>query len=167
MNPRSQGVFGDAIVTDTRRRLLERIDRTAGEIRPAFPHAADGQTGRWEAKPGGSWTDGFWVGLCWFAYRLTGISRYREWGLEWAVRLRGRENAMTHDIGFLFQYGVILGWQTTGEPMLRQLGLAAADRLVGMWHPTARVIPVGAHAEVASGSHDVTIDCIMNLQVLW
>lgn len=117
-----------------------------------------------KAKPGGSWTDGFWVGLCWFAYRLTGISRYREWGLEWAVRLRGRENAMTHDIGFLFQYSVILGWQTTGEPMLRQLGLAAADRLVGMWHPTARVIPVGAHAEVASGSHDVTIDCIMNLR---
>ena len=29
------------------------------------------------------------------------------------------------------------------------------------------MIPVGSHAEVSSGVDDVTIDCLMNLQVLW
>lgn len=155
------------VVRDAQRRILDRIDRTAAEVGPAFPLAADGSTGRWESKPGGAWSDGFWVGCCWLAYRLTGAPRYRDWGLEWAARLRGREQAKTHDIGFLFHYAAVLGWQTTREPWLREMALACADRLAAMWDPAARVIPVGAHAEVSSGLDDVTIDCMMNLQVLW
>jgi unsaturated chondroitin disaccharide hydrolase len=161
-------VLTEARVADPRRRVLTRIDQTAAEVGSrGFPHAADGRTGRWEVKPDGSWTGGFWVGSCWLAHRLTGDPRYRSWGLEWAERLRGRERDLTHDIGFLFQYAAVLGWQTIREPALRDLALAAADRLVAMWHPRARVIPVGAHADVSSGTDDVTIDCLMNLQVLW
>jgi unsaturated chondroitin disaccharide hydrolase len=157
----------DELARDAERRLLARVAATAEAPPDGFPHAADPATGRWEAKPGGAWTDGFWVGLLWLAFRATGEPRYRAWGLEWAGRLRGRERQDSHDIGFLFQYGAVLGWQIVREPGLRALGLAAADRLVDMWHPRARVIPVGAHAEVSSGLDDVTIDCLMNLQVLW
>jgi unsaturated chondroitin disaccharide hydrolase len=160
-------VLTDALAQDAEARLLARIDATAAAPPDGFPHAADPDTGRWAAKPGGAWTDGFWVGLLWLAHAATGAPRYRAWGLEWAERLRGRERQASHDIGFLFQYGAVLGWRTIREPALRELGLAAADRLVAMWHPRARVIPVGSHAEVSSGVDDVTIDCLMNLQVLW
>ncbi len=159
--------LSDALVAEAQGRLLDRVDTTAAAVRPAFPLAADGRTGRWTSKPEGAWTDGFWVGLCWLAYRLTGEPRYRDWGLEWTARLRGREAAETHDIGFVFYYAAVRGWQVTGEPFLRELGLACADRLAAMWHPRARVIPVGRQAEVASGLDDVTIDGMMNLQVLW
>lgn len=157
----------DALVMEAQDRLLTRIEGTAAEVGSGFPHAADGQTGQWEIKPNGSWTGGFWVGLCWLAYRLTNDARYRRWGLEWAERLRGREKDLTHDIGFLFHYATVLGWETVREPTLRELALAAADQLVLMWNPTPRVIPVGTRAEVAAGTDDVTIDCLMNLQVLW
>lgn len=157
----------DGLVADAQARLLARIDATAAEAGAGFPHAADGETGRWEVKPGGSWTGGFWVGLCWLAHALTGEPRYCAWGLEWAERLRGRERDQTHDIGFLFQYAAVLGWQTVRDPVLRTLALAAADQLVAMWHLRARVIPVGTRAEVSAGTDDVTIDCLMNLQVLW
>ena len=157
----------DELAQDAEARVLARVDATAVAPPDGFPHAADPATGRWAAKPGGAWTDGFWVGLLWLAHAATGAPRYRTWGLEWAERLRGREQQASHDIGFLFQYGAALGWRTVREPALRDLGLAAADRLVAMWHPRARVIPVGSHAEVSSGVDDVTIDCLMNLQVLW
>jgi len=157
----------DELTREAQARLLARVDATAAASPDGFPHAADPATGRWAAKPGGAWTDGFWVGLLWLAHAATGAPRYRRWGLEWAERLRGRERQSSHDIGFLFQYGAVLGWRTVREPALRDLGLAAADRLVAMWHPRARVIPVGSHAEVSSGLDDVTIDCLMNLQVLW
>ena len=159
--------IGDELARDAETRLLARVDATAAAPPEGFPHAADPVSGRWRAKPGGAWTDGFWVGLLWLSHVATGAPRYRDWGLRWAERLRGRERQASHDIGFLFQYGAVLGWQTVREPVLRDLGLAAADRLVAMWHPRARVIPVGSHAEVSSGLDDVTIDCLMNLQVLW
>ncbi len=157
----------DELVAEAQRRLLQRMDGTAAEVKTGFPHAADGRTGRWEVKPDGSWTGGFWVGCCWLAHRLTGELRYRAWGLEWANRLGGRVADLTHDIGFLFQYAAVLGWQTVHDRALRDLALGAADRLVAMWHPRARVIPVGTRAAVSAGTDDVTIDCLMNLQVLW
>jgi unsaturated chondroitin disaccharide hydrolase len=160
-------VLTDAWARDAESRLLARITATAAAPPAGFPHAGDPVTGEWKAKPGGAWTDGFWVGLLWLAHAATGSAAYRHAGLEWADRLRGRERQASHDIGFLFQYGVVLGWWAVREPLLRELGLTAADRLVAMWHPRARVIQVGSHAEVSSGVDDVTIDCLMNLQVLW
>jgi unsaturated chondroitin disaccharide hydrolase len=162
-------VVTDALIADAQRRMLARIDATAAEVgRRGFPHAADGQTGRWEVKPDGSWTGGFWVGLCWLACRASGGEpRYRAWGLDWAGRLHGRERDQTHDIGFLFHYAAVLGWRTVRESWLRDMALAAADQLVAMYHPRARVIPVGVHADVSAGIDDVTIDCLMNLQLLW
>jgi unsaturated chondroitin disaccharide hydrolase len=157
----------DEVARDAEMRLVARIEATAAAPPDGFPHAADPASGQWQPKPGGAWTDGFWVGLLWLAHAATGTVSSRRAALQWAERLRGRERQASHDIGFLFQYGAVLGWRTVGEPFLRDLGLAAADRLVAMWHPRARVIPVGSHAEVSSGVDDVTIDCLMNLQVLW
>ena len=78
----------DELARDAERRLLARVDATAAAPPDGFPHAADPATGRWGAKPGGAWTDGFWVGLLWLAHAATGAPRYRAWGLEWAERLR-------------------------------------------------------------------------------
>jgi pyruvate dehydrogenase E1 component beta subunit len=47
------------------------------------------------------------------------------------------------------------------------LALQAADRLAGMVNPTVGVIPVGSQAEIAAGLDDVTIDCMVNLPLLW
>ena len=64
------------LVAEARRRILTRIDGTAAEVEGrGFPHAADGAAGRWEIKPDGSWTGGFWVGLNWLAHRATGEAR--------------------------------------------------------------------------------------------
>jgi len=152
----------DELARAAETRLLARVEATAAAPPDGFPHAADPVSGRWRAKPGGAWTDGFWVGLLWLAYAATGAPGHRLSGLRWAERLLGRERQASHDIGFLFHYGAVLGWRTVREPFLRELGLAAADRLAAMRHPRARVIPVGAHAEVSSGVDDVTIDCPMN-----
>jgi unsaturated chondroitin disaccharide hydrolase len=157
----------DDLVADAQSRLLSRIEHTAKEVGDRFPQAADPRTGRWDDKPRGAWTDGFWPALCWLAYQVTGEERFRDWGREAALRLRSREETETHDIGFLFFYGAVPGWRAIGDPRLRDLALRAADRLAGMAHPRAGVIAVGADAEVSSGIDDVTIDCMMNLQLLW
>ena len=73
----------------------------------------------------------------------------------------------THDIGFVFASSAVLGWEIGHVAACRDLALTAADRLAGMYHPTAGVIPVGSQAEIAAGLDDVTIDCMVNLPLLW
>ncbi len=154
------------LVNDAEQRLLSRIDATAAQCLDRCPHAADSSTGEWVSRAG-VWTDGFWPALCWTAYETTGQAHYREVGTKAALGLRSRTNQQTHDIGFLFYYGAVLGWQKTGDDRLRAIALDAASQLASMFHDVARVIPVGAHADVSSGLDDVTIDCLMNLQLLW
>jgi unsaturated chondroitin disaccharide hydrolase len=156
-----------ALLDDAAQRLVQRVRTTAKEMDGRFPHAAAPDTGLWHEKAGGAWTDGFWPALCWLAYEVTRDERFRDWAVEAGLRLRSREKQQSHDIGFLFYYGAVRGWLTTRDPRLKEMGLRAADRLASMFHSTAGVIPVGSHAEVSSGLDDVTIDCMMNLQLLW
>jgi hypothetical protein len=55
-------VLTDDLARDAEARLLARVEATAVTPPDGFPHAADPVRGRWRAKPGGAWTDGFWVG---------------------------------------------------------------------------------------------------------
>jgi unsaturated chondroitin disaccharide hydrolase len=149
--------------------LRQRVASTLAQAtrKDAFPHAAPSATGEWEGTRAGVWTSGFWAGLLWHEYALSGRAEDANTARAWTLRVAPHLERKTHDIGFVFASSAVLGWQIGRSDACRDLGLAAADRLAGMFHPTASVIPVGAQAEVAAGLDDVTIDCMVNLPLLW
>ncbi len=132
-----------------------------------FPHAAPSATGVWEGTREGVWTSGFWAGLLWQRAALTGKAEDAETATLWTLRLAPHLDHKTHDIGFVFSTSAVLGWEIGRNAACRNLALQAADRLAGMFNPTAGVIPVGSQAEIAAGLDDVTIDCMLNLPLLW
>jgi unsaturated chondroitin disaccharide hydrolase len=132
-----------------------------------FPHAAPSATGVWEGTSTGVWTSGFWAGLLWQEFALSDRAADAETAKAWTLRLTPHLERKTHDIGFVFASSAVLGWEIGQSEPCRDLALKAADRLTGMVHPAAGVIPVGAQAEVAAGLDDVTIDCMVNLPLLW
>ena len=132
-----------------------------------FPHAAPSATGEWEGTREGVWTSGFWAGLLWQEAAQSGRPEQAETAKAWTLRLAPHLERKTHDIGFVFSSSAVLGWELGQCDACRDLALKAADRLAGMAHPAAGVIPVGAQAEVAAGLDDVTIDCMVNLPLLW
>jgi unsaturated chondroitin disaccharide hydrolase len=132
-----------------------------------FPHAAPSATGVWEGSRKGTWTSGFWAGLLWHEAALSGRSEDATTATAWTLRLSTHLDHKTHDIGFVFASSAVLGWEIGHVAACRDLALKAADRLAGMYYPTAGVIPVGSQAEIAAGRDDVTIDCMVNLPLLW
>jgi unsaturated chondroitin disaccharide hydrolase len=140
--------------------MLERIDRTAAEDEPGFPHHADPATGAWTRSPNGDWTGGFWNGLLWLAATATGEERYRRQGLEWARRLAPRAESETVFRGFLFWYGAALGSELHGDEEARELALRGARGFASDYNPAARVIPLGEQGEEASdvGRGEANID---------
>jgi hypothetical protein len=98
----------EELAQDAEARLLARVATTAAAPPDGFPHAADPTTGRWEAKRGGAWTDGFWVGILWLAHAATGAPRYR----AWCYNLHTGE-APDHELiwGDYFLLEALLRWQ--------------------------------------------------------
>jgi unsaturated chondroitin disaccharide hydrolase len=149
--------------------LLQRVESTLEQAtrEDVFPHAAPSATGVWEGTREGMWTGGFWAGLLWHRAALTGRAEDAATATTWTLRLRPHLDHKTHDIGFIFSSSAVLGWEIGRIPECRDLALQAADRLAAMFNPDAGVIPVGADAEIAAGLDDVTIDCMVNLPLLW
>jgi len=149
--------------------VQERVESTLNQVtrEDIFPHAAPSTTGVWEGTRGGMWTSGFWAGLLWHRAALTGKAEDAATATTWTLRLKTHLDHKTHDIGFVFSSSVVLGWEIGRVPECRDLALRAADRLVAMVNPAVGVIPVGSQAEIASGLDDVTIDCMVNLPLLW
>ncbi|MBI4572780.1 MAG: glycoside hydrolase family 88 protein [candidate division NC10 bacterium] len=148
---------------------LERVESTLFQVtrEDVFPHAAPSTTGVWEGTREGMWTSGFWAGLLWQRAALTGRAEDSATAKTWSLRLAPHVDHHTHDLGFIFSSSAVLGWEIGRVPECRDLALRAADRLAGMVNPAVGVIPLGSQAEIAAGLDDVTIDCMVNLPLLW
>lgn len=149
--------------------VQERVESTLAQAArdDIYPHAAPSATGVWEGKREGMWTSGFWAGLLWQRAELSGRPADVETATAWTLRLAPHLDHKTHDIGFVFSTSAVPGWEIGRDPACRDLALQAADRLAGMFNAAGGVIPVGAQAEIAAGMDDVTIDCMVNLPLLW
>ena len=156
----------------TFRQVLQKVEQALASKEEGFPYIT--KDSRWQRNPAGfwSWTSGFWVGLLWLAYRLTG-----ETSLERAARMElcklesllDAEEA-NFDLGFLFYPAAVLGYQITGEGLLRNIALCAADRLVGFIHKEAGLIYCLKSQQtkdcVESTGYSI-IDVMPNLELLW
>jgi len=149
--------------------VLERVGTSLEQATrdDVFPHAAPSATGIWEGKREGMWSSGFWAGLLWQRGALTGRTEDAAAAKAWTLRLTPHLEHKTHDIGFVFSSSAVLGWEIGKVPACRDLALHAADRLAAIANPAVGVIPVGSEAEIAAGMDDVTIDCMVNLPLLW
>lgn len=148
--------------------MTDRIDRTASEATPGFPHYADPRTGEWTRSPDGDWTGGFWGGELWLAYHRTGDEAHRRHALRWAERLRPRVESHTVFRGFLFYYGSALGAMLSGDETAAAIAVDGARALAKGFLPTVGAIPLGAEAEEASdvGDTELNIDGVPAVALL-
>lgn len=129
--------------------MLHRIDQTAGVLRDAFPHWADGRTGEWTTTPDGDWTGGAWPGMLWLAHAMTRDDKYRELAHAWCLRLRPRARRETVFNGFGFYCGAALGEMLAGDTSAKSIALEAAQSLRGQFDARLGLIPLGKEAEEA------------------
>ncbi len=127
-----------------------------------FEHHADG------ANTG--WTTGFWTGLLWQAYELSGDLRFAASALRqlpsFAERLSRRIHIDHHDLGFLYTPSCVTAARICDDHEARQIALAAADCLMERYLPHAGIIQAWGDLDDPEQRGRIIIDCLMNLPLL-
>src|SRR5712691_13007696 len=121
---------------------MTTIDRNLITFADSYPHdvTLNGVYPVRQARKGyppGShtgWTTGFWPGMLWLAYELTGADKYRSAGEvqveRFADRLVRKIDVDHHDIGFLYSLACLAAYRLTGNQLAHQTALRAADQLM-------------------------------------
>ena len=151
-------------------RALASIDRNLAHFGDAFP-APSSVGGVYPAIGNIEWTNGFWTGMLWLAYELSGEARYREAG-ERHVRsfhTRQAERIATnhHDLGFLYSLSCVAGFKLTGDPLAADAAMGAARLLLERFLPGAGIIQAWGELSDPAQRGRMIIDCNLNLPLLY
>jgi len=159
-------------------RALATIRRNLNRFGDRYPDDTTA-AGRYPLRPaaggipeGGNrgWTTGFWPGLQWLAWELTGERGFRDAArasaADFGRRLADGQDLDTHDLGFLYTLSCVPAWERLGDEAARDAALRAAGHLMGRFLPAAGIIQAwGDLADPAQRGRTI-IDSLMNLPLL-
>jgi len=147
---------------------LARIRRHGRTFGDQFPTIGDGS--RYRLAGNDNWMAGFWTGLLWLAYAVTGERDLRAQAESLLATFQDRLEKrvhITHDLGFLFTLSARAQWQVTGDEQARRLALLAAGELVKRYRRQGKYIQAwGQIGDPVEGGRAI-IDTMMNLPLLF
>lgn len=150
--------------------VLARIDAMLPRFSHTFP-AASAEHGRYLPVAKVDWTEGFWTGLLWLAWEVTGAEKYRQAAEtlldSFAQRLDQQIKVDTHDLGFLYLLSCVNAWKLTANQPARELALRAAGLLYRRFDHTAGVIQAWGDLTDPARQGRMIIDCNLNLPLLF
>lgn len=150
---------------------LKQIDAGLDTFGPCAYPAPSSVGGVYPAIANFEWTSGFWTGMLWLAYELTGESKYRRAAEsqlpDYRNRLDRRLGTDTHDLGFLYSLSAVNEYRITGNPQAREAGLLAADLLAARYLPQAGIIQAWGDPNDPAERGRMIIDCLLNLPLLY
>jgi unsaturated chondroitin disaccharide hydrolase len=117
------------------------------------------------------WTTGFWPGMLWLAYELTGSAKYRAAGetqvARFADRLERKIDVDHHDIGFLYSLSCVAAHRLTGSELALQTALKAADQLMTRFLAAPGVLQAWGALDDPAERGRTIVDSLMNLPLLY
>ena len=125
-------------------------------------YAAEGNTG--------GWNTGFWTGILWHAYEMTGDEKYKTAALgqipSFYERIQNKVNVDHHDMGFLYTPSCVAAYRLTGDETAKQAAILAADQLVSRFQEKGEFIQAWGKMG-AENNYRLIVDCLMNIPLLF
>lgn len=151
-------------------RVAHKLEQVSERSRDKIPYTT--VHGVHDDKSGeiGWWTNGFWGGMMWQMYALTGKESYREIARDNERKLDAclmDYGKLDHDNGFKWLPTAVADYRVTKDPASKNRGLLAASNLAGRFNNRGNFIR--AWNDWGSDDHRgwAIIDCMMNLPLLY
>lgn len=118
----------------------------------------------------GGWVTGFWTGILWHAYEMTGNSTYKNIATEqidtFYHRIENKIGVNHHDMGFLYSPSCVAAYQLTGNEEAKEAAIMAADHLLTRYHEKGEFIQAWGNVGDPD-SYKLIVDCLMNIPLLY
>ena len=129
------------------------------------PRTVEG--GKLKLVVGRDWTSGFFSGMLWYLYELTGDKKWLAPAKEYTLKLEDQQyNKGTHDLGFMVYDSFGNGYRLTNDTSYRSVIIQAAKSLSTRFNAKAGVIRSWDH-NADKWKFPVIIDNMMNLELLF
>ena len=149
--------------------ILKRIEQNMKTYSIIFPPPQSSNY-RYGVYPNYEWTPGFWTGMLWLAYELTGSEKFK---IAAQIQMQSYRDRMvhnvcidTHDIGFIYSLSCVASYKLTGNDYDKETAIMAADHLITRFHEKGRFIQAWG-AMGTEGNRRLIIDCLLNIPFLF
>ncbi|WP_372753498.1 glycoside hydrolase family 88 protein [Mariniflexile sp.] len=113
------------------------------------------------------WTSGFYPGVLWNMYRLTGDKQWKEKAELYTALLTSEQyNSSNHDLGFKMMPSFGLGYEATNNEAYKKVLIQAAKTLITRFNENVGCIRSWDHNR-DKWEFPVIIDNLMNLELLF
>lgn len=150
---------------ETEKKITDKLGETAVQIGAGCPHAE--HDGKYDKERITWWTNGFWPGLLWLAYRASNDELFRDIAVKCEENLDEVLHGFTatdHDLGFMWILSAVADYKLTKNEQSRIRGLIAANYLMGRFNLKGGFIRAWNSEDCAGYA---IIDCLMNLPLLY
>lgn len=156
---------------ETLTRVEKKMEKVSARSAQKIPYTTvngvhDDKSGEKEI---GWWTNGFWGGLMWQLYKLTGKELYRQ-NAELTEKKLDADlmdyDKLDHDNGFKWLPTSVANYRLTGNRESRNRALLAAGNLSGRFNPVG-FIRAWNNWDDMDRTGIAIIDCMMNLPLLY
>lgn len=149
--------------------IIKRVDENLKLFSIIFP-TPDSSGYRYGVYPNYEWTPGFWTGMIWLAYELTGDKKYltaaQNQMQSYRDRMVHKVCIDTHDLGFIYSLSCVASYKLTGNEYDKETALMAADHLITRFHEKGKFIQAWGQMG-ASDNRRLIIDCLLNIPFLF
>lgn len=116
------------------------------------------------------WGNGFWSGILWHSYQLTGNEKYKEVALgqipSYTKRIVEKIGVNHHDMGFLFSLSCVAAYKLTGNEEAKNAALMAAEHLTTRYRVPGDFIQAWGNVNDPKDNR-LIIDCLLNIPLLY
>lgn len=149
---------------------LKKVDYAMETLGDKFAsHSSENNVYKPEENIGG-WNQGFWTGILWLSYELTGKEKYKNAALahidSYCKRIEEKIGILGHDVGFLYTLSCVAAYKLTGDEKAKKAALMAADHLKSRFHEKGQFIQ--AWGEMTDKTrYRLIVDCLLNIPILY
>jgi unsaturated chondroitin disaccharide hydrolase len=132
-----------------------------------FPRSIKKGDTNWKCVGVRDWCSGFWPGVLWYAYEVSGDEQLKRQAQRFTAPLKeiAYSYALDHDIGFQMFSSFGNGYRLTGNETYKEILIAAADTLATLYNPI--VGSIHSWPRKPQYPHNTIIDNMMNLELLF